>query len=134
MAVQTVENIQRLPPFLEGLQKRMLQTAFGQFDGETQTSPGLLDRTLGLPGFQIAGMDPLQARATQLGEQMVGSFQPFIRGAADQSLAAQQAITSGLGMLLPGQASRFSDPLISQITGNISKFQDPSAANLIPPS
>ena len=39
MAVQTVENIQRLPPFLEGLQKRLLQSAFGTFDGEAQTAP-----------------------------------------------------------------------------------------------
>jgi hypothetical protein len=110
MAVQTVENIQRLPPYLEGLQKRLLQTGFGTFDGENQTAPGLLDRSLGLPGFQIAGTDPLQDRATQLGEQMVGSFQPFIRGAADQSLAAQQALTSGLGFLQPESIKRFQDP------------------------
>ena len=73
----------------------MLQTGFGQFDGEDQTTPGLLDRPLGLPGFQIAAADPLQSKATELGEQMVGSFQPFVKGAADQSLAAQQALTSG---------------------------------------
>ena len=42
----TYENIQRLPPFLEGLQKRLLQTGFGTFDGETQTTPGLLDSPL----------------------------------------------------------------------------------------
>ena len=115
MAVQTVENIQRLPPFLEGLQKRLLQTGFGTFDGETQTAPGLLDRPLGLPGFQIAGADPLQDKATQLGEQMVGSFQPFIRGAADQSLAAQQALTSGLGFLQPESIKRFQDPFQEQV-------------------
>ena len=40
----TYENIQRLPPFLEGLQKRLLQTGFGVFDGEDQTTPGLLDK------------------------------------------------------------------------------------------
>ena len=115
MAVQTVENIQRLPPFLEGLQKRLLQTGFGVFDGEDQTTPGLLDRPLGLPGFQIAGMDPLQTKATQLGEQMVGSFQPFVRGAADQALAAQQALTSGLGFLQPDSIKRFQDPFQEQV-------------------
>ena len=115
MAVQTVENIQRLPPFLEGLQKRLLQTGFGTFDGENQTTPGLLDRPLGLPGFQIAGADPLQDKATQLGEQMVGSFQPFLRGAADQSLAAQQALTSGLGFLQPESIKRFQDPFQEQV-------------------
>tara|TARA_R100000664_G_C2737351_1_gene126533 strand:- start:436 stop:1365 length:930 start_codon:yes stop_codon:yes gene_type:complete len=115
MAVQTVENIQRLPPFLEGLQKRLLQTGFGVFDGDTQTVPGLLDRPLGLPGFQIAGTDPLQDKATQLGEQMTGAFQPFIQGAADQSLAAQQALTSGLGFLQPESIKRFQDPFQEQV-------------------
>jgi hypothetical protein len=115
MAVQTVENIQRLPPFLEGLQKRLLQTGFGTFDGESQTTPGLLDRPLGLPGFQIAGADPLQDKAIQLGEQMTGAFQPFIRGAADQSLAAQQALTSGLGFLQPESIKRFQDPFQEQV-------------------
>lgn len=115
MAVQTVENIQRLPPYLEGLQKRLLQTGFGVFDGDTQTTPGLLDSALNLPGFQIAGTDPLQAKATQLGEQMVGSFQPFMRGAADQALGAQQALTSGLGFLQPESISKFQDPFQDQV-------------------
>ena len=100
MAVQTVENIQRLPPFLEGLQKRMLQTGFGEFDDDgKQTTKGLLDSALGLPQFQIAGMDPLRSRAVSLGEQLAGSYQPFIQGARDQSLAGQQALTAGLGTL-----------------------------------
>ena len=100
MAVQTVENIQRLPPFLEGLQKRMLQTGFGEFDDDgNQTTKGLLDSGLGLPQYQIAGMDPLRSRAVSLGEQLAGSYQPFIQGARDQSLAGQQALTAGLGTL-----------------------------------
>ena len=115
MAVQTYENIQRLPPFLEGLQKRLLQSAFGTFDGEAQTAPGLLDRPLGLPGIQIAGTDPLTARAAELGEQMVGQAQPFLQGAANQSLAAQQALTSGLGFLQPESISRFQDPFQDQV-------------------
>jgi hypothetical protein len=100
MAVQTVENIQRLPPFLEGLQKRMLQTGFGEFDDDgNQTTKGLLDSALGLPQFQIAGIDPLRKKAISLGEQLAGSYQPFIKGARDQSLAGQQALTAGLGTL-----------------------------------
>ena len=115
MATQTVENIQRLPPFLEGLQKRLLQSAFGTFDGEAQTAPGLLDRPLGLPGIQVAGMDPLTSRAAELGEQMVGAYQPFLQGAANQSLAAQQALTSGLGFLQPDSIQRFQDPFQDQV-------------------
>ena len=79
MATQTVENIQRLPPFLEGLQKRLLQTGFGTFDGETQTTPGLLDSPLNLPQFQIAGMDPLRQQAITLGQNLAGSFRPLLR-------------------------------------------------------
>ena len=111
----TYENIQRLPPFLEGLQKRLLQTGFGQFDGEAQTAPGLLDRPLGLPSIQIAGADPLTTRATELGEQLVGAAQPFIGGAAEQSLAAQQAITSGLASLQPESIARFQNPFQQQV-------------------
>ena len=57
MATQTVENINRLPPYLEGLQKRLLNTGFGEFDGDTQTTKGLLDSPLNLPDYQIAGME-----------------------------------------------------------------------------
>ena len=111
----TYENIQRLPPFLEGLQKRLLQTGFGEFDGTTQTTPGLLDKPLGLPTIQIAGTDPLTTRATELGEQTIGAYQPFIQGSADQSLAAQQALTSGLGFLQPDSIQKFQDPYQQQV-------------------
>ena len=72
-----------------------MQTGFGEFDGETQTTPGLLDSPLDLPQFQIAGIDPLRERAITLGENLVGSFKPFVEGARDQALAGQQALTSG---------------------------------------
>jgi len=103
MAVQTVENINRLPPFLEGLQKRMLQTGFGEFDADgNQTTKGLLDSQLGLPNYQIAGIDPLRSKAISLGEQLSGSYRPFIEGARDQTLAGQQALAAGLGSLQSG--------------------------------
>ena len=115
MATQTYENIQRLPPELEGLQKRLLQTGFGEFDGATQTTPGLLDSPLNLPDYQIAGMDPLRSAAIGLGEQMTGSYKPFIEGSANQALAAQQALTSGLGFLQPESISKFQDPYQDQV-------------------
>ena len=115
MAVQTYENINRLPPELEGLQKRLLQTGFGEFDGATQTTPGLLDSPLNLPDYQIAGMDPLRSAAIGLGEQMTGSYKPFVEGSANQALAAQQALTSGLGFLQPESISKFQDPYQDQV-------------------
>ena len=115
MAVQTVENIQRLPPFLEGLQKRLLQTGFGEFDGETQTTPRSTRFSLDLPQFQIAGIDPLRERAITLGENLVGSFKPFVEGARDQALAGQQALTSGLQFLQPEAIQQFQNPFQQQV-------------------
>ncbi len=114
MSTVTYENIQRLPPFLEGLQKRLLQTGFGVFDGEDQTTAGLLDKPLGLPSIQIAGADPLTTRAAELGEQMIGAQRPFIEGARDQALAGQQALTSGLAFLQPDSIQRFQNPFQQQ--------------------
>ncbi len=99
MAVQTVEQVQRLAPYLEGLEKRLLGTAFGEFDGETQTTPGLLDTPLGLPQYQVAGLDPLQQQALSLAPQMFGSFAPFLRGAGQTAGAGTAALAGGLGML-----------------------------------
>ena len=80
MATQTVEQVQRLAPYLEGLEKRILGTAFGTFDGETQTAPGLLDKPLDLPEYQVAALDPLQQQAMQMGQtKLVHTFQPFTR-------------------------------------------------------
>jgi hypothetical protein len=112
MAVQTVEQVQRLAPYLEGLEKRLLGTAFGTFDGETQTAPGLLDKPIGLPQYQVAGLDPLQQAALQYAPSLVGSYAPFVGGAAGQTYGAQAALGGGLGLL--GDPTRaagmYSDP------------------------
>ena len=80
MAVQTVEQVQRLAPYLEGLEKRLLQSAFGTFDDDgTQTQKGLLDRAITLPQQQVAGLDPLQQQAFAAAPQMFGSFAPFLQ-------------------------------------------------------
>jgi len=92
MSVQTVEQIQRLPPYLEGLQKRLLQSLYGTFDGDTQTTPGLIDKPIDLPDFKIAGMDPLQQMALSYAPQMFGSYLPYMQG-------AQAQVGSGLGTL-----------------------------------
>ena len=99
MSTQTVEQIQRLAPFLEGLEKRLLGTAFGEFSGATQTAPGLLDTPLNLPQQQVAGLDPLQQQAFAMAPGMVGSYAPFVMGASGQTLGGQAALGGGLGLL-----------------------------------
>ena len=98
MATQTIEQVQRLSPYLEGLEKRLLQSAFGEFDGENQTTPGLLDTALNLPEYQVAGLDPLQQAAQQQALNQVGLFHPFVQTAGQ---LASSGIAQGLGMLDP---------------------------------
>tara|TARA_R110002012_G_scaffold197644_1_gene366265 strand:+ start:24 stop:1073 length:1050 start_codon:yes stop_codon:yes gene_type:complete len=125
MSVQTVESVKRLPPYLEGLQKRLLQSLFGQFDGATQTTPGLLDTPIDLPDFKLAGLDPLQQMAFSYAPQMFGSYAPFVQSASDQVGAglgslgtAQQAL--GTAMTPLGAAG-------TAISKGIGALADPSA-------
>ena len=118
MSTQTIENVQRLAPYLEGLEKRLLGTAFGEFSGSKQTSPGLLDTPINLPPRQVAGFDPLQEQAFALAPQLVGSYAPFISGAAGQTLGGQAALGAGLGML--------ADP-----TAAVAQFMNPYQSNVI---
>jgi hypothetical protein len=60
-------------------------------------------------------MDPLRSAAIGLGEQMAGSYRPFIEGGRDQALAAQQALTSGLGFLQPDSVEKFMNPFQDQV-------------------
>jgi hypothetical protein len=125
MAVQTVESVKRLPPYLEGLQKRMLQSLFGTFDGATQTTPGLLDKPIDLPDFKLAGLDPLQKMAFAYAPQMFGSFAPFIQSASDQ--IGQGIGSVGAGQQALGTAMTPLSAAGTAISKGIGALTDPSA-------
>lgn len=122
MATQTVEQIQRLAPYLEGLEKRVLQTAFGEFNGTTQTTPGLLDKPLDLPEYQVAGLDPLQQQAMQLGQQQIGAYQPSLQQGMGAATAGIGALGQGIAMLDPSQGiSQFMNPYQSAVIDEINR-------------
>lgn len=122
MATQTVEQVQRLAPYLEGLEKRVLQTAFGEFDPNDptkQTQQGLLDSPLNLPQYQVAALDPLQQRAQQEALQGFGMFQPYVQTAGQ---LATSGIAQGLGMLDPSQSiQQFMDPYQGAVIDEINR-------------
>jgi hypothetical protein len=137
MAVQTVESISRLPPYLEGLQKRLLQSVFGTFDGEDQTAQGLIDKPITLPDFKLAGMDPLQQMALSYAPQMFGSYQPYMQGAQEQigsglgTLgAASTGIGAGLGQLADPSTSykKYMDPYLEDVVKATESDIDRNAA------
>jgi len=123
MSTQTIEQVQRLAPYLEGLEQRVLGTAFGEFDGETQTSKGLLDTPLNLPTQQVAGFDPLQQQAFDIAPSMVGSYAPFIQGASGQTLGGQAALGGGLGLLNDPTAAvaQYMNPYQSTVIDEINR-------------
>lgn len=122
MATQTVEQVQRLAPYLEGLEQRVLGTAFGQFNGTTQTSPGLLDKPLALPQYQVAAQDPLQLQAAQLGQQLVGGYQPQLQQAAQAAQAGIGALGQGIGMLDPSTGiQQFMNPYQNAVINEINR-------------
>lgn len=120
MATQTVEQVQRLAPYLEGLEKRVLQSAFGEFDPSgTQTTPGLLDSPLNLPQYQVAALDPLQQQAAQQAQQQFGMFQPYVQTAGQ---LATSGIAQGLGMLDPSQGIQaYMDPYKQEVIDEINR-------------
>lgn len=122
MATQTVEQVQRLAPYLEGLEKRVLQTAFGEFDPNDptkQTQQGLLDSPLNLPQYQVAALDPLQQRAQQEALQGFGMFQPYVQTAGQ---LATSGIAQGLGMLDPSQSvQQFMNPYKQEVIDEINR-------------
>tara|TARA_Y100001938_G_scaffold150666_1_gene242712 strand:- start:2358 stop:3227 length:870 start_codon:yes stop_codon:yes gene_type:complete len=119
MSTQTVEQIQRLAPYLEGLEKRILQTAFGEFDGDTQTSKGLLDTRLNLPQQQVAGLDPLQLAAQEQALQQFGMFQPMVQTAGQ---LAASGIGQGMAMLDPSQGIQaFMNPYQQNVIDEINR-------------
>jgi hypothetical protein len=124
MATQTVEQVQRLAPYLEGLEQRILGTAFGQFDDEgQQTEKGLLDTALGLPQQQVAGLDPLQQAALDMAPGMVGSYAPFTEGASAQTIGGQAALAGGLGVLQDPSAAiaQYMNPYQSSVIDEINR-------------
>ncbi len=124
MAVQTVEQVQRLAPYLEGIEQRLLNTAFGQFDDSgAQTAPGLLDTALDLPQQQVAGLDPLQQQALNMAPGMVGSYAPFTLGASGQTLGGQAALAGGIGLLSDpsAAAAQYMNPYQSNVINEINR-------------
>jgi len=124
MAVETVETVKRLAPYLEGIEQRLLNTAFGQFDDSgKQTTKGYLDTPLGLPQQQVAGLDPLQAQALNMAPGMVGSYAPFTLGASGQTLGGQAALSGGLGLLADpaAAAQQYMNPYQSNVINEINR-------------
>ncbi len=104
--VTTTEQIVREAPEVEARKLGLLDTA-----------KSLADQPLTLPEQQIAGLTPEQLQAIQLGQQGIGSYQPFLT-------SALQSQAAGLGTL--GQAAQaYTDIGTAPTMEQIQPFMNP---------
>jgi len=104
--VTTTEQIVREAPEVEARKLGLLDTA-----------KSLADKPLTLPEQQIAGLTPEQLQAIQLGQQGIGSYQPFLT-------SALQSQAAGLGTL--GQAAQaYTDIGTAPTMEQIQPFMNP---------
>lgn len=104
MAKQTVENINRLAPFMEDYTRKLLESAYQRVQtGET------------VPNIEVAKLTPEQIQAGELAQQGLGSFQPFL----DQ---AEQLTQQGVGILSdPTAYQQFMSPYTQDVIDNVQK-------------
>ena len=122
MATETVIN--RPAPFVEEIGQKLSEQALGLqqipvvttgvtgitrqagetdagFKARQDAARAFTTRQQNLAGLrpEVAGLDPLQARAQALAQQGVGSFEPFIRRAETEAQLASGLGTAALGQL-----------------------------------
>jgi len=84
------------------------------------------------PGYQVAGLSDLEKSAIALGQQGVGSFQPFLQGATGQVLAGQEALQQfALPTLQQGQATLAEAQKLAQQTRDVPYEYQGAAGELL---
>ena len=115
--VETIEQIQRKPPYLENIEKGILDSLFdpqydddGTFTGFGEsgllsspkyTDPSSADYLFGVPDQNLAEIDPFQQKVfdTLSSQQYMDRFKPFFTSAGQYGKAGSEAFKSGLGFL-----------------------------------
>lgn len=93
------EQIVREAPQIEAYKLGLLEAAKGQ-----------IAKPMELPGYQVAAMTPEQATATQLAQQGIGTYAPFLAQGA-------QAVQGGIGALGYGTQLAAQLPQYAQAAG-----------------
>ena len=104
MATQTVEQVQRLAPFMEDYIRKLLESGYQRVGEEVD-----------IPAQQVADLTDRQKQAGTLVDQGIGAYQPLL----DKS---QSLIESGSAMLTdPNAYKQFLNPYISDVIDNVGR-------------
>jgi hypothetical protein len=99
MAIETTEQIIREAPNIEAYKLGLLEAARQE-----------IQKPMGLPAYQVAGMTPEQVTAAQMAAQGIGAYAPFLSQGA-------QAITGGIGAMGYGTQLASQMPQYAQAAG-----------------
>jgi len=111
------------PKYIEERLEKLLTTLFGVpavgtegEEGYQAAIPGLIDKPMTIPAYEVAGLSPMQLQAMQQAQSGLGAYQPYLE-------AAGETVGTGLGtfkqaaeILDPSQISTFMDPYQQQVT------------------
>ena len=97
-------SMTRLAPYQEGFQKDIFRAA-----------RDLARNPIMTPDRQVAGFDPLQQRAIELGAAGIGAYQPLLNEAAAGTRAAQGQGLRAEGMYDPSMTQQFMDPFQQEV-------------------
>jgi len=126
--VETIEQIQRRPEYIEQREKALLDQVFGQYNPDTGRWEGGMLQQPGMfeiPEYRFTGASPLQteAFARALSPEFAGRYQPYFDAASEFMTGAGGALTRGLGTL--SGAEEYFQPARDQLEAGTGRF-DPS--------
>jgi len=144
--VETIEQVQRRPEYLEQLEKGLLDAIFGRYTEGTGFEGGLLQQPglFTIPQYQMAGQtptvyDPATGQYTSFGLEsfvqeslkadanangipdFMERYQPFFGQAGEYVTGGGEALYRGLGSL--GEAASFFGPAASYVTSGAGMYR-----------
>lgn len=129
--VETIQQIQRRPEYLESLEKGLLDAIFGQRgSGGLLQEPGMFS----IPSYQVAGRGQLETfpEAALISDSdgnnvpdFLERYQPYFTQSGQFTTGAQEALNRGLGAL--GSATSFFGPATSFVSSGTGMY-DPSTS------
>lgn len=134
--VETIEQIQRRPEYIEQREKALLDQVFGQYNAETGRweggmlqQPGLFD----IPEYRFTGASPLQeeAFARAMSPEFAMRYQPYFDAASDFMTGAGGALSRGLGTL--SGAEEYFQPAMGQLEAGTGRFDPADVAAYMDP-
>lgn len=134
--VETIEQIQRRPEYIEQREKALLDQVFGKYDAKTgKWSGGTLQQgnLFNIPEYRLAGESGLTQGARELAgsQEFLNRYQPYFDASSQFLGRGAGAIESGLGSL--DQAQQYFMPAAQSVIGGQGSYDPNSVGAFMDP-